>query len=611
MHVKAMFSSKKKGVSSILLILLSVNTTFANIAISCNSGSVCTRTWTKPMTRSDNSTVCECPDYTSGYFYHGAKCLSSPAGPRVRLNDGYCMTFDVDHNITVMGKCPYNHISYVDYEKSIMPENVYELNNYMCTSSFRRFNNACGQQRREGLLCGKCQSGLGPAVASYTHQCVECHWYWPFLYFAYVILPATLFCILIILLRINMLSPPMNALVLLCHVLIMTFNLNPCQLFYRASQHNSYIPILIVTAIYGLFNLDFFSYVLPPFCVSSKMSTLQAVSLDYIIALYPLAFTALIYLLIEVHDRGFRPVVVLWSPFHRCLVRFRKVWHMKGSVINAFATFYILSFTKIVSTTVSLSLTANMIDVCDVIQPTTLYYDASCHALDSCHLPYGVVALIISFFFTILPTLFFLFYPSFLLCKCCNKWLFTSRLAPLHEITSIFHQSFKDGTNGTRDCRWFAGVYLVLRVAVVASMISRVSRDTQVIISVVGLFLVSVFQPHVNFAHNVLDSLLFCGLAVIFILIPAKEKKHISIVLIYIVPMVVIAIQLFWKFKPMVVPTFTSVTNFLRIKQCLKTRVCCDKFRGPGDDERQPILHEECAPKLSVVSRSVIDFRMP
>ena len=434
-----MFSSKSKDIATSLLIiqtLLGINA-FASDNSNCNSEGVCMLTWTKPV---DNSTVCECTDHTSGYFRHGARCISSSSGPRVRLNKGYCMTFDADTNITYMGKCPYNHLNYINYEKTVLPENVYELNNFMCNRSYiYGISSICGQQRREGRLCGKCQSGLGPAVASYTHQCVECHWYWPFLYVVYVIFPTTGLCIFIILLRINLLSPSMNSLVLLCHVLIVNVNLNPCQLFYYASRHHSYVLTIIVTTVNGLFNLDLFSYVLPPFCISSKMSTLQAVSLDYIVALYPLAFTALIYVLIEVHDRGFRPLVVLWSPFHRCLVRFRKVWHMKGSVINAFATFYILSFTKLVSTTVSLLLTASMIDVCDTIQGNALYYDASCSLFQDCHLPYGVLSIIVCFFFTLIPTFFFLFYPFFPLCSCCSKWFFTSRLAPLHEIARIFH----------------------------------------------------------------------------------------------------------------------------------------------------------------------------
>ena len=241
-----------------------------------------------------------------------------------------------------------------------LPPEARHLNNFMCNTP-RGHNFVCaGQQRREGLLCSKCQSGLGPAVGSYTHQCVDCYWYGPLLYIAYVFVPATIFCILIILLRINLLSPPINALVLLCHVIVSLVNTYPCRLIYFATQHHSTTFILALVTIYGFLNMDFFSYVLPPFCLSNKLSSLHVVAFDYIVAIYPLGFTALIYLLIEVHDRGFKPLRVTWNPFHRLLASFRRTWKIKGSIINAFATLYVLSFTKVVSTTFSLLLSASI-----------------------------------------------------------------------------------------------------------------------------------------------------------------------------------------------------------------------------------------------------------
>ena len=516
-------------------------------------------TWTYPLVKfsgtNRSTVVCECQSSSRHYFQESVSCSDSDLqnGPLVRIAEGHCMTFDEDSNVTFMGRCPYNHLSSdsTGHPRMPLPSSVYELNNFMCNRPRSQgLNYICGQQRREGLLCGKCQSGLGPAVASYTHQCVECHWYWPFLYFAYVIVPATTLCFIVILLRINLLSPPMNAIVVLCHVLISYVNINPCRLFYFASVHHSFLMTVIAISIYGLLNMDFLSYVLPSFCISSKMSMFQVITIDYIIALYPLAFTALIYLLIEVHDRGFRPVVVLWSPFHRCLVRFRRSWNIKGSVINAFATLYILSFTKVISTTVSLLLPVHLVDVCGKAYPGHLYYDASCQLFHRCHLIYGLIALTVFFCFICLPTLFLLFYPLLSrLCSRCNTTCFVRRFTLIHEVTKIFHHSFKDGTNETRDQRWFAGIYLLLRITVMISVIFKSSKYTRIIISVVGLVLVAVFQPHVHYVYNYIDSLLFGGLAAIFVLLPARQSHHIALVLIYFIPLVVMVIQLCVKCK--------------------------------------------------------------
>ena len=296
----------------------------------------------------------------------------------------------------------------------------------------------------------------------------------------------------------------MNALVLLCHVLISYANLTPCRLIYHARQNHVHSLILSVLTVYGFFNMDFFSYVLPAFYISDRMSTLQVVALDYIVALYPLIFTVVIYLLIQVHDRGYRPLVILWSPFHRYLVRFRRSWNVKGSVINAFASLYVLSFTKVASTTLSLLLTACLTDVCDRVYRSRLYYDASCGLFQKYHLPYGILSLTMLLIFILLPTLYILLYPCrHKIMYCCGYWYWDSpKFTFLHEIAKIFHQSFKDGTDGTFDRHWFAGVYLALRVIIISSVLWRPERDIQVIGSVFGLFLVAVFQPHVICSYN-------------------------------------------------------------------------------------------------------------
>ena len=128
-------------------------------------------------------------------------------------------------------------------------------------------------------------------------------------------------------------------------------------------------------------------------------------------------------------------------------------------------------------------------------------------------------------------------------CHSCN-WYWDSpiKFTFLHEIAKIFHQfeSFKYGTDGTSDRRWFAGVYLALRLIIISAVLWGSEQDIQVIGSVFGLFLVSVFQPHVICSYNCIDALLFGGLAVIFVLMSAAQNRHIAQILILLIPVVVI-----------------------------------------------------------------------
>ena len=588
----------------LLLLLFSISVKATNSSTSCYSEGLCPYTWTFPISGKNTSTAqCECQN-SRMEFFDGVLCndLDLPDGPHVTIDIGLCMTFDENTNITYLGKCPYNHIYNSESSNFLLPQFVHELNQFMCNSSHGK-SHICGQQRREGLLCGKCESGLGPAVLLYTRQCVECQWYGWLLYLIFAFVPATVFCLIIILLRINFLSPSVNALVLLCHVLVSYTNLTPCRLLYRARQNHVQSLILSVLTIYGFFNMDFFSYVLPAFCISDKMSILQVVAMDYIVALYPLMFTVVIYVLIEVYDRGYRPLVILWSPFHRCLVSLRRSWNVKGSTINAFASLYVLSFTKVASTAVSLLRSTYLRDICDTVHLSRLYLNASCGLFQKCHLPYGILSLTMSLIFILLPTLYLLAYP----CRrystqYCSNWFWDSpKFTFFHEIAKIFHQSFKDGTDGTSDHRWFAGVYLALRIVIISSVIWRSEREIQIIASISGLFLVAVFQPHIISSYNCIDALLFGGLAVIFVLMEASQSKHITLILIFLIPMAVIIILLCWKCKAKAANGFATLHDQIK-KYLSRYHSPCESAQE--DDDQRPLLSE---PKPINVSHTVVD----
>ncbi len=66
-------------------------------------------------------------------------------------------------------------------------------------------------------------------------------------------------------------------------------------------------------------------------------------------------------------------------------------------------------------------------------------------------------------FFNLIPLLLLQFYPTnwfqkFLGCFPRVNWL------PLHAFMDIFQGCYKNGTEGTRDYRYFSGFYLMIRV---------------------------------------------------------------------------------------------------------------------------------------------------
>ena len=558
-----------------LLLLLTTCTSIADFQhIGANKSNIesgrtnhCFLTWTRPISTVPGQTQCEC---APGMIEGQPVCrMMNGLEVHVEMYPEHCMTHDEDLNITYIGKCPYNSLEfYKDGESIPLPPIASDINNFVCNvSNLTGHHYFCGQQRRKGMLCGQCEDGLGPAVMSYTHPCIKCRWYGWLLYLALSFVPATILCALIIILRINILSPPLNAVVLLSHVMVSHVNRMPCIFLYSADKNHLATLVRYVLTLYGPLNMDFFVYVVSPFCISSSMSTLTVMALDYVVALYPLLLSALIYVIIEVHDRGCWLFVWVWKPLHKCLARFRQSWDIKGSIINAFATLYVLSFMKVISTSVRLMLTTHTFNIWGEQKWTNLYYNASCSLFQKCHCPYAILALTITTVVIIIPSLYIFLHPCKIFhkykCLQCHKF----RLA--NEIAKIFHHSFNDGMNGTFDHRWFAGIYLLIRIVIATAANWRTTQQIQVISSVVSLTLVAVFQPHTHAAYNYIDSFLFGGLTIIFTLMPSGQSHHIAQVLLFLLPSLTIIVFVCWKLKLKLTGKLHLLSRLHRLHHCL------------------------------------------
>ena len=251
---------------------------------------------------------------------------------------------------------------------------------------------------------------------------------------------------------------------------------------------------------------------LPPFCIKEGMSTLTVMALEYTVALYPIFFTVVVYYCITLHDNGCRILVFCWRPFHWCFARFRGTWELKGSVINAFATILLLSYSKICSISVGLLHSVKLIDVCGGGYHR-VYYDASYEMLSKHHLPHVVLASIIVTIFVCLPAIFVLFYQNKVFQRCLNFCSFKCVL--IRELANICQGCFKNGTSpGTRDYRWFAGLYLLLRIFFIAILNQKNYHMYMILVPCIMAVLVAIVRPYRIDVYNKLDSILWLDFAI-------------------------------------------------------------------------------------------------
>jgi len=265
---------------------------------------------------------------------------------------------------------------------------------------------------------------------------------------------------------------------------------------------------------YDIWNLEFFNSLILNSCLYKGFSTLKVLALQSVPAFYPLLLIGLAYTCIELHDRNCKLIVWLWKPFHNCKVKFNKVCDLQQSVVHAFATFLLLSYTKVADISYSLLFPSQLYNVSgENVGPRVWYYDASVQLFHGEHVPYAILSLaILSTYIAIPPILLFL-YPSKIFRKCLQ--MCKLKCNALHTFMDIFQGCYKDGTNGTCDCRYFAGLYFLVRLIVSIRLVS-INTLGAVIIFGLAAILVAGFRPYKQTFYNVLDVLILALLALLY-----------------------------------------------------------------------------------------------
>ena len=449
---------------------------------------------------------------TCGSSLNGIIDCNPSDGHSLTIATCYCMTVDEGKNNTVVGSCPYTCIT--PTLTQWFPDRD-ELNAHMCNEGWNRTDQ----------LCAQCMDGCGPLVYSYSLQCVQCSSSRVRESLGLLLasfLPLTVFCFIIISLRISGARPPLSTFILVSQVMSAPqhmqiilrpklFNTWTSQYVSKSAHDNCW---KLFAAFFGLWNLDVLRVFYPQMCISPHMTTLQVIFLEYAIGLHPLFLLGVTFVLVRLYHRGCRIVFYICRPLCACLAHLRRGAHVRASLIDAFVTFVILAQVKIGYTTFLI------IQAVKVFSPYGgykwfVYVNASVKYFQSEHLLYALPVLVFSTTLVVIPLLLLFLYPLNFFQKCLNicQW----RCIALHTFADAFHGCYKNGTNGTRDYRWFAGLHLLMRFVLV------VSYDLTLYNAVSGVYMLlcvlfytaalAILQPYKSHIHLKLDLTLFLGLS--------------------------------------------------------------------------------------------------
>ena len=424
------------------------------------------------------------------------------------LGYDYCMTYGEESGTSTVSYCPYFTLQghNISGQGLInLPDNISELNEYMC-----------GPMNRKGIVCSECIDGYGPSVTSLKFQCSTCSnvWYGMLIYLLIEIVPVTLFYITVLLFQLNLTTAPTIGLILYSNAIITLTTLHPII----SNEAQAYTKV--ITLLYGIWTLDFCRYAIPPFCVSAKLTTIHIIYLQSVSTFFPYILIAITWLLIKLHSNDYKVVVWMWKKLDKVILKHIKVQMTSGrTVIDAFATFFLLSFVKLFSTILLplLPFTLTKVNSYNVSRSQTIhsFVDSRTNYASGANIAAVVVSSGI-FLFALLPPVFIIaLYPirTFrnLMLKCCHRRF----ICTLNFFVDKYHSCYKDGLDGGKDMRSFASMYFF--ATILAYTVWFISQSYVLLAIMAGGYsvMIAIVQPYKKQYMTVIDSLLAANSALV------------------------------------------------------------------------------------------------
>ena len=389
----------------------------------------------------------------------------------------------------------------------------------------------CGESSRTGLLCGDCSEGKGIAVNfnGIRPVCVSCEEGLSTVGILVWILsewvPMLIFMFVLMLFNIDLVSGRFNSFLLFAQLLAFSTIRSDVEL---GPVHNAFVKIY--RFLYGMWNLDFFGVLLPPYCLTphAHFTLLQMLFLHFSIGLFPLTVVITLVVLERSAEK--------WICCHRvdqCLRRMRR-WKTKYSdrmsYDRALPVFVILGFTRFLVSSFYI-LVNQTITGDDGERKMVVWWQGSVPYGSIQHIAYFIPAIIILLVFVLLPSFLLLTLPitpqlfgrliiavpplrklQKMQTFCSN--VYTDRW--VYHFVNVFQGCYKERF------RSFSSLYLFHRivhllVAVFIHKLEDVLR-TQLILTVALLLLIATCQPYNSRKLNTLDTAILGNLALILIL---------------------------------------------------------------------------------------------
>ena len=380
----------------------------------------------------------------------GYRLLCSSDGNQVEIRIDWCATSTGQEDYYYVSYCPLTHtVNSTKRLYSEMPSNASQLDEVMC-----------GPYNRRGLLCGECKDGYGPAVYSFDMTCANCSSLWSryaiSLYLFLQFIPTTLIFLCFVMFRFRITSGPLLGYVLFCQTTIAEITYHYSFICDYIQHHvSSFQKVLfdLSLTLSQFWSLQFVKAIIPPFCVSEKLTSIHVNMLNLVPAIYPLVLVIISCILMELHARNYRIVGILWKPSNIILSKANITAVTGDAVFHAFASFIFLSNISVMFTAYQVVNFVTVLNSTGHFQKRVLYTDPTIEWNTS--IPYVLSVAVIFIFISLIPSLLLCIYPT-RLYRYLSRFLSARKRLAIIAFAEALHSCFKDGLNGTRDYRALA-----------------------------------------------------------------------------------------------------------------------------------------------------------
>ena len=344
----------------------------------------------------------------------------------------------------------------------------------------------CADQRRTGLLCGRCIEGYSVMMNSPTSSCHKCDKVYLgilYLILSYILPVSVLFYII------------------MSYNIRMTTGLISAYLFFSQiiGNHHYYFPVKtgtnlsniisgIIGVIYRMSSLDFFENDVFSYCLFSNAGTIDILAFKLLLSFYPILLVLIYFIL---------------RRYCTCKYRCFRKWRLSSnSVTHGISAFLVLCFAKIIMLGFGIIKYTELfyINGTSYKKVVSLQGDITYFG-ESLYNAYAIISLFTIVIIITVPTMIFVFHPVLIriafhfqwgesrFILLINKLLLIDRLKP---VLDTFQGEYKDKMH------FFAGLhFIVYRLIVLCIVVTASTADTSRLYLLVTIYFLVILIIHV------------------------------------------------------------------------------------------------------------------